>query len=99
MRELLKKFGRNTGLNIKAVQVYARQLLAGLSIIRKSKIIHADIKLDNILISEAKNVAKLCDFGTACDSPHSEPSPYLVSRFYRAPEISKPIISRSALTP
>jgi serine/threonine-protein kinase PRP4 len=32
---------------------------------------------------------KLCDFGSAFkeDAPDNDPTPYLVSRFYRAPEI------------
>ena len=32
---------------------------------------------------------KLCDFGNAMFSGKNEITPYLVSRFYRAPEISK----------
>jgi len=35
---------------------------------------------------------KLCDFGSACHVGDVEPAPYLVSRFYRAPEISKFLI-------
>lgn len=40
-------------------------------------------------VNEAKNVLKLCDFGNAMFSGKNEITPYLVSRFYRAPEISK----------
>lgn len=32
---------------------------------------------------------KLCDFGNAMFAGKNEVTPYLVSRFYRAPEISK----------
>ncbi|KAL8129506.1 hypothetical protein V2J09_018661 [Rumex salicifolius] len=38
-------------------------------------------------VSEAKNVLKLCDFGNAMFVGKNEVTPYLVSRFYRAPEI------------
>lgn len=31
---------------------------------------------------------KLCDFGSACHVADAELAPYLVSRYYRAPEIS-----------
>lgn len=31
---------------------------------------------------------KLCDFGSACTADEAEITPYLVSRYYRAPEIS-----------
>lgn len=44
-------------------------------------------------MNEAKNVLKLCDFGNAMFAGKNEITPYLVSRFYRAPEISKYHIS------
>ena len=34
---------------------------------------------------------KICDLGSASDSSENEITPYLVSRFYRAPEISQSI--------
>ena len=40
-------------------------------------------------MNDAKNVLKLCDFGNAMFAGKNEITPYLVSRFYRAPEISK----------
>lgn len=40
-------------------------------------------------VNESKNVLKLCDFGNAMFAGKNEVTPYLVSRFYRAPEISK----------
>ena len=40
-------------------------------------------------VNESKNVLKLADFGSAMFSGDNEITPYLVSRFYRAPEISK----------
>ena len=50
---------------------------------------HADIKLDNILCSGDLKQVKLCDFGSAFreTDTDNDPTPYLVSRFYRAPEI------------
>ncbi len=46
-------------------------------------------KPDNILVNEKMNLVKVCDLGSAMLSEHCEPTPLLVSRFYRAPEISK----------
>jgi serine/threonine protein kinase len=43
-------------------------------------------------VNDAKNVLKLCDFGSAMFVGENEITPYLVSRFYRAPEISKHLI-------
>ncbi len=43
-------------------------------------------------MNEAKTVLKLCDLGSASDASENDITPYLVSRFYRAPEISWVII-------
>ena len=40
-------------------------------------------------VSENKATLKVCDLGSASDVTEGEITPYLVSRFYRAPEISK----------
>lgn len=87
LRSVLKKFGKDVGLNINAVRIYAQQLFLALSLIKKCNVLHADIKPDNILVNESKNVLRLCDFGSASDTTENEITPYLVSRFYRAPEI------------
>ncbi|KAL6957822.1 non-specific serine,threonine protein kinase [Sarracenia purpurea var. burkii] len=78
LREVLKKFGRNIGLKLTAVRTYAKQLFIALSI---SEIV------EFFTVNEAKNVLKLCDFGNAMFAGKNEITPYLVSRFYRAPEI------------
>ncbi|KAI5074212.1 hypothetical protein GOP47_0010173 [Adiantum capillus-veneris] len=87
LREVLKKFGRNIGLNLGAVRAYAKQLFIALKHLRNCGVLHCDIKPDNMLVNEAKNVLKLCDFGSAMFAGENEITPYLVSRFYRAPEI------------
>jgi len=87
LREVIKKFGRNIGINIKAVQSYARQMLISLRHLKNNGVVHADIKPDNILVNEKHNVLKLCDFGSAMFDGDNELTPYLVSRFYRAPEV------------
>lgn len=87
LRRLLKKCGKGTGLKIKPLLIYSRQLLTALKVLEKVGIIHADIKPDNILVNEKKNIIKLCDFGSAEKIGENELKPYLVSRFYRAPEI------------
>jgi len=87
LREVLKKYGKNVGLHIKAVRSYAQQMLLALKVMKKANIVHADIKPDNILVNESKLLLKLCDFGSASHVAEGEITPYLVSRFYRAPEI------------
>ncbi|WVZ91534.1 hypothetical protein U9M48_037693 [Paspalum notatum var. saurae] len=87
LREVLKKFGRNIGLKLTAVRAYSKQLFIALKHLKNCKVLHCDIKPDNMLVNEAKNVLKLCDFGNAMLAGMNEVTPYLVSRFYRAPEI------------
>ncbi|GJE88154.1 kinase-like protein [Phanerochaete sordida] len=87
LRDVVKRFGKDVGLNIRAVRAYAHQLLLALSLLKKCNIMHADIKPDNILVNEQKTLLKLCDLGSASDASENDITPYLVSRFYRAPEI------------
>lgn len=51
LREVVKRFGKDVGLNIRAVRAYAHQLFLSLSLLKKANIMHADIKPDNILVS------------------------------------------------
>lgn len=92
LREVLRKFGNNVGINLAATRTYAYQIFVALAHMRKCSIIHADLKPDNILVNEQRNILKICDLGTAIDrsdaaTAHNQITPYLVSRFYRAPEI------------
>ena len=87
LRGLTKRYGRGIGLSINAVRIYATQMLVALQHLRSSGVLHADIKPDNILVNERRTVVKICDFGSAMFSGDNEITPYLVSRFYRAPEV------------
>merc|ERR1719450_473327 len=87
LRVALKKYTKDKGMSLKAVRAYTRQLLIALQHIHRLQIIHADIKPDNILISAGHNLVKICDLGSAVELTEVEVTPYLVSRFYRAPEI------------
>lgn len=51
LREVLKKFGNNIGINLNATRAYAYQIFLALGHMRKCSIIHADLKPDNILVS------------------------------------------------
>ncbi|KAK9468231.1 kinase-like domain-containing protein, partial [Lipomyces arxii] len=87
LREVLKKYGRDAGLNIKAVQAYAQQSFLALLHLRRCNVLHADLKPDNILVNESRTVLKVCDLGSASDASENTVTPYLASRFYRAPEL------------
>lgn len=46
------------------------------------------IRLRHEQVNESKSTLKVSDLGSASDVTENEITPYLVSRFYRAPEIS-----------
>ena len=87
LRDVLRKFGGTRGLNVKAVQIYARHLLEALGLLKQCRVVHADIKPDNMLVSADKMTLKLADFGCAFEVGQQQVTQYAVSRFYRAPEI------------
>ncbi|KAF2165725.1 hypothetical protein M409DRAFT_24013 [Zasmidium cellare ATCC 36951] len=87
LREVLKKFGRDVGINLEAVKLYAYQMFHALQHMKNAEVLHADLKPDNILVNEKRTLIKVCDFGTATLQQDAELTPYLVSRFYRAPEV------------
>ncbi|TDH67619.1 hypothetical protein CCR75_006026 [Bremia lactucae] len=89
VREAMKKFGGKGGISLQAVRVFSKHLLIALSHLEACCIIHADIKPDNMVLDEKQTTIKLCDFGSAfkAEAGKQDPTPYLVSRFYRAPEI------------
>ena len=87
LREVLKKFGRNVGINLKAIRAYGAQMFIALGHLKRCEVLHADLKPDNILVNQERSKLKICDLGTASKARDAEITPYLVSRFYRAPEV------------
>lgn len=89
MKEVADKFGKGVGIKLAAVRMYTRQMLLALRMLHRMRIVHADIKLQNMLCDDRWSTLKLADFGSGfgMDDPDNVPTPYLVSRFYRAPDI------------
>ncbi|KAI3975002.1 hypothetical protein MKX01_005113 [Papaver californicum] len=90
LRDVIKDFGRktrSTGLKLTEVRAYAKQLFISLKLLKECGILHCDIKPDNVLVNKASNTLKVCDFGVSMFAGKNEITPYLVSRFYRAPEV------------
>lgn len=50
LREVVKRFGKDVGINLRAVRAYASQMFLALALMKKCDIMHADIKPDNILV-------------------------------------------------
>lgn len=57
-----------------------------MAFVHKQKICHRDLKPENILMNE-EGIVKICDFGSAKLLNESLNTPYIVSRYYRAPEL------------
>lgn len=66
------------------------QLLRGVFYLHSANIMHRDLKPSNILIN-ANCDLKICDFGLARgfskDAFFDDPTMYVVTRYYRAPEV------------
>jgi serine/threonine protein kinase len=79
---------RGRAFRAPAVQSYAFQMIAGLYYLHSHRIIHRDIKPDNILISR-NGVLKLCDFGMAryVTIPLRPYTRGVVTLWYKAPEL------------
>ena len=87
LRAAVKQHGHRRGIQMAAVQTYARQMFIALRYLERLNIMHADLKPDNMVVNESYNLLKICDFGSASTGDDNEITPYLVSRFYRAPEV------------
>ena len=72
---------------IEKIKHISKQLLLGLNFCHKKNIVHRDLKPENVLFTEDEEV-KICDFGSSkCIKNKITSTPYIVSRYYRAPEL------------
>eukprot|EP00928_Gymnodinium_smaydae_P053358 TRINITY_DN37368_c0_g1_i1.p1 TRINITY_DN37368_c0_g1~~TRINITY_DN37368_c0_g1_i1.p1 ORF type:complete len:692 (-),score=217.09 TRINITY_DN37368_c0_g1_i1:211-2286(-) len=87
MRFALQKYGQGGGLPLPTLAQYARQMFLALRALRRLKVIHADLKPDNLLMTMNKAEIQLCDFGAGFHVSEQVKTAYLQPRYYRAPEI------------
>ncbi|KAJ7231446.1 hypothetical protein B0H12DRAFT_1239925 [Mycena haematopus] len=83
--ELIKANGF-VGFTTALIRRFTSQMLMSLSLMRHHRIVHCDLKPENVLLRHpAKSALKVIDFGSSC--LEHEKSPLLLSRFYRSPEV------------
>uniref|UniRef100_A0A1I7SKF5 Stress-activated protein kinase JNK n=1 Tax=Bursaphelenchus xylophilus TaxID=6326 RepID=A0A1I7SKF5_BURXY len=74
-------------LDHKQISFLLCQMLRGISHLHRAGIVHRDIKPSNIVVNETCDL-KIIDFGLARNIADAVMlSPYVVTRYYRAPEI------------
>ncbi|XP_012524644.1 cyclin-dependent kinase-like 4 [Monomorium pharaonis] len=76
------------GLGWEKSRRYIFQILRGLDFCHNHRIMHRDVKPENVLVSP-NGVIKLCDFGFAryVSGPNESCTDYVATRWYRAPEL------------
>ncbi|CAN1246430.1 Dual specificity protein kinase YAK1 homolog [Linum grandiflorum] len=84
----LIKINQFRGLSLSIVQLFSKQILRGLALLKDAGIIHCDLKPENILLCTSLKPAevKIIDFGSACMEDRTVYS-YIQSRYYRSPEV------------
>jgi len=83
----LLKMSEYTGFSLRFVSRLCTQILEGLTCLEKNKIIHCDLKPENVLFidGQSDNI-KIIDLGSSCFT-HGTIYTYIQSRHYRAPEV------------
>lgn len=77
------------GFSAQLVRKFAHSILQCLDALHRNRIIHCDLKPENVLLKQAgRSGAKVIDFGSSCFE-HQRIYTYIQSRFYRAPEVSE----------
>ncbi|KAF6764958.1 CMGC/DYRK/DYRK2 protein kinase [Ephemerocybe angulata] len=84
--ELIKANGF-VGFTTGLIRRFTSQMLMSLSLMRHHRIVHCDLKPENVLLRHpAKSAIKVIDFGSSCFE-HEKIYTYIQSRFYRSPEV------------
>lgn len=84
--ELIKK-NHFQGFSIQLIRRFAYSILRCLESLYNNKIIHCDLKPENVLLKQqGRSGIKVIDFGSSCFE-HQRIYTYIQSRFYRAPEV------------
>ncbi|UJR08883.1 hypothetical protein I4U23_013138 [Adineta vaga] len=84
--DLKRVLESNQALTNNHIKYFTHQILNGLAFIHQAGIIHRDLKPSNILVSQSCTI-KIADFGMARQYRDHDQTQYVVTRWYRAPEV------------
>lgn len=82
-------FKKKNDLNLDTIFNYGYQIAFGLSHLHELNIIHADLKLENIVLTLKKDYIKIIDLGSSIlkKKINNKKKYYIQTRYYRSPEI------------
>ena len=84
--EFIKAHGFR-GFSLKLIRRFTKQLLSSLVLLNSHKVIHCDLKPENVLLAHPMHSKiKVIDFGSSCFE-NEKVYTYIQSRFYRSPEV------------
>ena len=83
----MEKMPPGSHIPLPDIKRYIKEILNGLHHMHQLRIVHRDLKPENILLKNGQ--VKICDFGSSkfIDEERFKNTPYVVSRYYRAPEL------------
>ena len=81
----LYHYTKNNNKNIKNSKLISRDILKGLAFLKRMKIMHADLKPENVMLKN--RYAIIIDYGLSNYEDKFEKTNYMQSRYYRSPEV------------
>ena len=85
--ELFSEVVDNGGLSEDQARFYFRQILLGMAYCHARKLVHRDIKLENLLLTGDKQLVKIADFGLAKNVSEDAAKTVIGTAKYVAPEM------------
>ena len=85
--ELFSEVVDNGGLSEERARSLFRQILLGMAYCHKRKLVHRDIKLENLLLTADKQTVKIADFGLAKNVSEDAAKTVIGTAKYVAPEM------------